>query len=171
MPPRIASIHAGLRDGVPLLCPSSSLQTPLRALNPGVQIAKSCTKARGRSSRITGKPSRCTIWRNFAGEMLRYSLAGLKRKSRRAELSRLVIRCSCLPINLLHPRPLARPDVATRRATGDLSYRSGLPSCTASLSAVFFYSCRHHFHLNHTGKPEVCFLSSPRRSIVLIERT
>lgn len=43
------------------------------------------------SSRITGKPSRCTIWRNLAGEMLRYSLAGFSRKSRRAELSHRVI--------------------------------------------------------------------------------
>jgi hypothetical protein len=45
---------------------------------------------------MTGKPSRCTIWRNFAGEMLRYSLAGFNRKSRRAELSRLVIGCAPL---------------------------------------------------------------------------
>jgi len=39
MPPRIASVHAGFEARVPLLCPSSSLQTPLRSLNPSIQVA------------------------------------------------------------------------------------------------------------------------------------
>ena len=84
---------------------------------------------------ITGNPSRWTISRNFPGEIDRYSLAGRKRRSRLAELSRFVICRSCLPVDL--PRTTAWSNVATRRTARNF-HVARIWSHTRALSRVVF---------------------------------